>query len=94
MQVLIDSRNKVNAITLVYVAVLELRIYFTDVKTKKIDGSTLLTYGTMLANFQFEDKQEKIRFFQKIFLVLNIAMKIILEMLFLALSNLEINFAD
>ena len=49
--------------TLAYAAVLGLCVYTTDVRVQKIDRSTLLTHGIVLANFQVENKQKKTRFF-------------------------------
>ena len=51
MQALIDSSSKVNAITLGYALKLGLKICFTNVKTQKIDGSTLEIFGIVLASF-------------------------------------------
>lgn len=48
----------------------------------------------MLANFQLGDKQEKMRFFQEIFLVAYTAMAVLLGVHFIVLSKIEINFAN
>ena len=48
----------------------------------------------ILVNFQLEDKQEKLRFFQETFLLADTAIEMILKMLFLTFSKIEINFAD
>lgn len=78
--------------TLAYATLLGLYIYLTDVEPKKIDGSTFSTYSIVLANFEVEDKQERTRFLHKTLLVADTAMKIVLEMPFLALSKVEVNF--
>lgn len=80
--------------TLVYASILGLHICFTDFRSQKIDKFTILTYGIVLTNLYLKNKQEKIRFFQEIFLVADIVIKVILEMLFLAFSKVEINFAN
>ena len=41
---------------LVYALKLGLKIYLTNVKAQKIDGSTLKTFKIVLASFQIEDK--------------------------------------
>ena len=46
----------------------------------------------MIADFQTEDKIDRSRFFQKIFLLANIKFEIILEMLFLKLNNTNMSF--
>ena len=63
VQALLDSGSKVNVMTSAYMAVLGLRVCFTDVRAQKIDGSMLLTYGKVLAIFQLKDKQRRTRFF-------------------------------
>ena len=60
---LIDSRSEVNAMTPAYAKKLGLRIRKTDVGAQKIDGSTLETYGMVIADFQVQDKFGKARFF-------------------------------
>lgn len=54
----------------------------------------LSTHGMMLANFQLKNKQQKTRFFQESFLMANIAIKVVIGMLFLTFSKIEIDFAD
>lgn len=56
IEALINSGNKVNTMTSAYAAVLRLLVCPTNVKAKRIDRSTLLTHGIMLANFKLEDK--------------------------------------
>lgn len=80
--------------TSAYIAILGLYVYLTNIKAQKIDKFILLIYSMVLATFQLEEKQERMRFFQKIFLIANIAIEIILEMFFLIFSKIEINFVD
>lgn len=54
----------------------------------------LLTFGMVLATFQLEEKEGKMRFFQEIFLVANTAIEIVLEILFLTFNKMKINFAN
>ena len=56
VQALIDSGNKVNTMTPAYALKLGLKVRLTDVRAQKIDGSTLETFGMVLASFQIEDK--------------------------------------
>ena len=46
----------------------------------------------LIADFQIEDKINRPRFFQKVFLVANIKFEIILRMFFLKLSNADVLF--
>ena len=91
-RVLTDLGNEVNAMTPAYAAKLGLGIQETDIGPEKIDGSTLNTFGIVLADFQVEDKLGRTRFFQKTFLVANTTSEVILEMPFLILSNVDIQF--
>ena len=51
IRALIDSDNEVNAMTPAYTSKLGLKVYPTDVGAQKIDGSTLKTFGIVLASF-------------------------------------------
>lgn len=53
IKTLINSSNKVNAMTSVYIAKLDLTIWETNVKAQKIDGSSLEIYNMVLAKFFF-----------------------------------------
>ena len=73
-----------------FVLKLGFKIWKTNVKAQKIDGSTLKTFGMIIADFQVKDRVGKPRFFQKIFLVADIKFEIILGVLFLKLSNADV----
>ena len=92
VRALMDSGSKVNAMSLAYKSTLGLKVYHTDVKAQKIDGSTLKIFGMVLASFQMEDKLRKVRFFQETFLLADISAEIVLGMPFLTLSNANIQF--
>lgn len=79
--------------TLVCIAVLELKICLIDIGAQKIDESTLSIYKMVLASFQIEDKKERLCFFQKTLLLADTIIKMILKMLFLVFSKIKINFA-
>ena len=53
---LIDSGSEVNAMTPAYAAKLGLGVRETNIGAQKIDGSTLHTFGMVLADFQVENK--------------------------------------
>ena len=48
---LLDSGSEVNAITPAYATYLGLKVRVTDVGVQKIDGSSLATYGMVIAAF-------------------------------------------
>lgn len=93
VQILLNFSNKVNIITLIYVANLGFKVRLTDVGAYKINGSILKIFEMVLASFQIKEEHEKIWFFQKTFLVTNISMEMILNIFFLIFSNANILFA-
>lgn len=44
--------------------------------------------------FVVKDKKNKFYFFKKTFLLFNLSMNVIFKMLFLALSNIKVNFLE
>ena len=52
VQALIDSKSEVNTMATAYAKKLGLRLKKTDIGSQKIDGSTLETYGMVIAGFQ------------------------------------------
>ena len=77
-----------------YATKLGLKIRKIDIKAQKIDGSILETFGMVLADFQMEDKLGRAQFFQETFLLANISIEVIPDMLFLTLSNADIQFIE
>ena len=75
-----------------YARKLGLKIQKTNIGAQKIDGSALETFGIVIADFQVENKINRPKFFQEIFLVANTKFKVILEMLFLKISNADVSF--
>ena len=91
-QALIDSGSEVNAIYLTFAKQLDLSIRPTDVRAQKIDGTTLDTYGMVVAAFSVKDKANRVRFFEETFLVANVSPEIVVEMPSLTLSGANVNF--
>ena len=67
---------------------------FIAVKAQKINGSSLKLFGIVIASFQVKNKLGEDRFFQKMFLLVDISMDLVFETLFLTLSNANRQFAD
>lgn len=65
-----------------------------DVGAQKIDEITLATYSIAIASFLLQDKHERDCFFEKIFLLANTSMDVVLEMPFFALSNADVQFTN
>ena len=77
-----------------YAAHLGLKVRVTNVGVQNIDGSSLVIYGIVIAAFQVINKLGCSRFFQKTFLPADISIKVVLGMLFLTLSNADVQFAE
>ena len=71
---------------------LGLKVWKTNIKAQKIDGSALKTFGMVIADYQMEDKTNRPRFFQKTFLVADTKFEEILEMFFFKISNVDVSF--
>lgn len=90
---MINLGSEANAISPAYVKKLDLRMQKTNVGVQKIDGSSLNTFGMVIAGFQIQDKLERARFFQEIFLVADTRIDVVVGMRFLIFSNANIWFA-
>lgn len=55
----------------------------TNIGTLKIDGTTFKTYGIVVAALSVIDQADKIKFFEKTFLIANVCHDIILGMFYL-----------
>lgn len=75
-----------------YAKKLGLVVRKTDVGAQKIDGTTLETFGMVIAAFSVHDRAEKVRFFEETFLLVEISMDVALGMPFLNLSNADVHF--
>ena len=90
---LLAPGSEINAMTLAYAAYLGLEVRVTNIGAQKINGSSLATYGMVIAAFQVVDKLGRSRFFQETFLLADISMEVVLGMLFLTFSNADVLFA-
>ena len=85
-----DSESEINAMTPAYVAHLGLTVRVTNVGVQKIDRSWLATYSIVIAVFKVVDKLGRSWFFEKTFLLANISMKVVPDMLFFTFSNADV----
>ncbi len=91
-EALLDSKSKVNIMSQAFVQQLGLKIRKTNVGAQKIDGTTLETYGMVVSTFSMSNKDGRERFFEESYLLADIKPDIVLEMLFLTMSNADIDF--
>ena len=89
---LLDLRSKINAMSQAFAYQLGLAIWKTNVGAQKINGTTLKTYGIIFFTFFVSNKDGRERFFEESFLLVNIKPEIVLEMLFLTMSNANVDF--
>ena len=94
VKALLNSGNKVNAMSPAYVKRLSLKTEKTNVGVKKIDGSALETFEMVIAHTQIEDKGGRFRFFQETFLMANTKFEVVLEIIFLKISNANVPFSE
>ena len=92
VQALINSRSEVNAIHPSFAKQLGLLIRPTNVGAQKINGTTLDTHRIVGAALSVVDKANRVKFFEKTFLMANISPEVVFRMLFLTLSNANIDF--
>ncbi len=71
---------------------LGLKICTTNVGAQKIGGTTLETYGMVVSTFSVLDKNNRERYFEESFLFADVKPEIVLGILFLTLSNVNVNF--
>lgn len=79
--------------TPVYTTKLGLTTQKISVGALRIDGLLLETYDMGLARFLLQDSLKKVRFFKKTFLLADTNMEVILRMIFLSMSNVDVEFA-
>ena len=92
MSTLLDLRSEVNAVHPAFAKELSLPIRPTDVGAQKIDGIRLETYEMVVAAFLMEDKANRVKFFEKTFLVANISPEVVLRMPFFTWSGANVDF--
>lgn len=78
----------------IYAKKLGLLVRKTNNGAQKIDGSTIAMFRMVIATFLINDKEGKVRFFEKAFLLANISSDIVLRMLFFTLSNANVRFLE
>ena len=64
-----------------------------NVNAQKIDSTIFETYGMMVAAFSITDQANRITFFEEPFLMTKVIPDMVLRMLFLTLSDANIDFS-
>ncbi len=94
VRALIDSGSEVNTMTPAYTTKIGHIAGKTSVEAQKIDGSPLETYGMASARFSLHDSLGRVWFFEETFLLADTSMEVVLGILFLSLSNADVEFAE
>ena len=89
---LLNSGSEVNVMHPAFAERLGLVVQTTNVGAQKINGTTLETYGMVVAAFSVTDQANRVRFFEETSLVANVSPNVVLGMPFLTLSSANINF--
>ena len=89
---LFDSDSEVNAIHPTFTQELGLLIRTTDIGAQKIDVTMLDTFGMVVIAFSVPDKANRVKFFEKTFLVANISPEVVFKIPFLTLNSADVNF--
>ena len=77
-----------------YVAKLGLVTWKTDVGMQKIDSLTLVTYRMVLVGFSSQNKLWRVWCFEETFLLADTSMEIVLGILFVILSDADVQFVE
>ncbi len=91
-EALLDLKSEINAMSQAFAYQLSLKIWKTNVRAQKIDGTTLETYGIVVSTFSMSNKDDKERCFEESFLLADIKLDIVFGMPFLTMSNVDIDF--
>ena len=79
---LLYSGNEINAVYPIFAKKRGLTIRPTNIETQKIDSTILDIYGLVVVVFLVTNKANRVRFFEEIFLMANVILKVVLECLF------------
>ncbi len=71
---------------------LGLKICKTNIGAQKIDNTTLETNGIVVSTFSMSNKDNRERFFEKSFLLADVKPDTVFKILFLTMSNADIDF--
>ena len=91
-KVLLDSKSKINSMSQAFAHQFGFKTQKSNIKTLKIDGIILETYGMVISTFSMSNKDVRKRFFKKSFAMANVTPDIVLKMPFLIINNVDVDF--
>ncbi len=71
---------------------LVVKVCKTDVGTQKIDGTILETHAIVVSAFSMSNKDNREKIFEESFLLTDVKPDIVFGMLFLTMSNVNVDF--
>ena len=89
---LLNLSSEVNVMHLAFAKRLGLVMQATNVGAQKIDGTTLESYEMVVAAFSVIDQTDRVKFFEKAFLVANVSPNMVLGMRFFTLNGADVDF--
>ena len=92
IEVLLDSGSEINAISLAFTSHLGLKIWKTNFQAHNINSTILKTYGIVVFTFTMLDKDGSKKICEESFLLAEVKPKIVLRILFLTMSNADVDF--
>ena len=87
-----DLGSEVNVIHPAFIEKLGFTVQSTNIGTQKINTTILKIYRMVLVVFLMIDKANRIKFFEKTFLIVYVSPNIVFGMSFFILSDIDINF--
>lgn len=87
VQAFIDLSNKVNVMSPIFAKKPSLWVSRTEFGIQKIYDPTFKIFEIIIVSFSIDNKVGNLRFFEKTFLITDINIDMVLEMLFLTISN-------
>lgn len=88
--VLIDFKSKVNKINFAYAAKLSFWVQKINMNIQKINNSFLETYNIFIDVFWVFDKRSHLYYIKERFLIFDISIKVLFDILFLIFNNVNI----
>ena len=91
---LFNSKNGINIIYVTFTKKICFFIKLININIQKIDDIILDTYKMVIVAFSITDQANWIIFFKKTSLVANVSLKVIFEIVFFILNNINVDFLE
>ena len=92
MSTFLDLSSRFNAMHPAFAKKLGLIVQSLNIGAQKINDTTFKTYEMVIAAFSVIDQSDRVKFFEETFFIANVNPDVIYDIIFLTLSNADINF--